>query len=182
MKTPLFPCRFFPGVPGALLHLAGLVMVCCLLAGCGVYSASSGRVDENLKKVAVQYLENLTPEPNLGVELSDVIIFALQVDNTLKVVDEASSDSIISGKVVRYTRRQVSTTQELTVDEYQVQIAVVLTFTVRATGEKIFDNRRFTGTGNYVLNDPQGTSEETGRNEAVEEIVRDILALVVEDW
>jgi hypothetical protein len=182
MKFPFSSYLKSPGTPRALFCVVGLALVFLSLSGCGVYSASSGRVDENLKKVAVQYLENLTPEPNLGVELSDVIIFALQVDNTLKVVDEASADSIISGKVVRYTRREVATTSELTVNEYQVQIAVVLTFTVRATGEKIFDNRRFTGTGNYVLDDTQGTSEETGRSEAVEEIVRDILALVVEDW
>jgi hypothetical protein len=162
--------------------LAVWVVIWGMVPGCGVYSASSGRVDENLQKVAVQYLENLTPEPNLGVDLSDVIIFALQSDNTLKVVDEASADSIISGRVVRYTLREVMTTQDLTVNEYQVQIAVVLTFTVRATGEKIFDKRRFTGTGNYLLNDPQGTSEQTARSEAVEEIVRDILAQVVEDW
>ena len=57
-----------------------------------------------------------------------------------------------------------------------------LTFTVRSTGEKIFDTKRFTGTGNYVLDDPAGTSEETARAEAAEEIVKDILALVVEDW
>ncbi len=182
MKLFLFRRKNSPLVGMALLSLAGLAMFCLPLTGCGVYSASSGRVDENLKRVAVQYLENLTPEPNLGVELSDVIIFALQVDNTLKVVDEANADSIISGKVVRYTLREVATTSELTVNEYQVQIAVVLTFTVRATGEKIFDKRRFTGTGNYVLNDPQGTTEETARSEAVEEIVRDILAQVVEDW
>jgi hypothetical protein len=161
---------------------AVVVLLLCLPAGCGVYSASSGRVDESLKKVAVQYLENLTAEPNLGVDLSDNIISALQVDNTLKVVDEAEADSIISGRVARYTLREVATTSALTVNEYQVQIAVVLTFTVRATGEMIFDNRRFTGTGNYVLSDPQGTSEETARAEAVEEIVRDILAQVVEDW
>jgi outer membrane lipopolysaccharide assembly protein LptE/RlpB len=166
----------------AIRWLAGSVMVCGLVSGCGPYSASSGRVDENIKKVAVQFLENLTPEPNLGVELSEVIIFALQTDNTLKVVDEASADSIISGRVVRYARREMATTQDLTVNEYQVQIAVVLTFTVRSTGEQIFENRRFTGTGTYILNDPQGTSEDTARAEAVEEIVRDILAQVVEDW
>ena len=165
-----------------------LVLLCCLavcgvglLSGCGVYSASSGRVDDSMKMVAVQYLENLTPEPNLGVDLSELIIFSLQRDNTLKVVDEANADSIIGGKVVRYTLREVSTTQELTVNEYQVQIAVMLTLTVRATGEKMFENRRFTGTGNYVLNDTE-TDEDTARNEAAGEIVRDILALVVEDW
>ena len=162
--------------------LAAVVLACCLASGCGVYSGSSGRVDESIKKVAVQYLENLTPEPNLGVDLSDDIIHALQVDNTLKVVDESDADSIISGRVVRYTLREVATTSELTVNEYQVQIAVVLTFLIRSSGEKIFDGRRFTGTGNYVLNDPQGTSEKTARDEAVQEIVRDILAQVVEDW
>lgn len=172
----------FTGFRQRFQGVTAVALLACLVSGCGVYSASSGRVDENLKKVAVQYLENLTPEPNLGVDLSDVIIAALQVDNTLKVVDEASADSIISGRVVRYTLRELATTQELTVNEYQVQIAVVLTFTVRATGEKIFDDRRFTGTGNYFLNDPQGTSEVTARAEAVEEIVRDILGEVVEDW
>jgi hypothetical protein len=172
-----------PGISryGIWSSLGFLLLLTLPLAGCGVYSASSGRVDDNMKMVAVQYLENLTPEPNLGVEISDIIIFALQQDNTLKVVDEANADSIISGKVVRYTLREVSTTQELTVNEYQVQVAVMLSFTLRATGEKIFDNKRFTGTGNYVLNDTQ-TSEDTARDEAVEEIVRDILAQVVEDW
>ena len=153
-----------------------------LFSGCGVYSGSSGRVDENIKKVAVQYLENLTPEPNLGVEMSQIIIFALQRDNTLKVVDEANADSIISGRVVRYALKELATTERLTVDEYQVQIAVVLNFTVRSTGEKIFENRRFTGTGNYYLDGTNNTNEDTARNEAVEEIVRDILAQVVEDW
>ena len=65
--------------------------------------------------------------------------------------------------------------------EYQVQIAVELTLTVRATGERLFERKRFTGTGNYVLNDDV-SSEDTARKEAAEEIVRDILALVVEDW
>lgn len=161
----------------------GLCWILCLfqLAGCGVYSASSGRVDDNIKRVYVDYLENMTTEPNLGVTISDDIIEALQFDNTLKVVDEGESDSIISGKVVRYVLKQVAAREDLTVNEYQVQVAVQLDFSIRSTGENIFKNKRFTGTGNYVLDD-SGTDEETARDEAVEEIVRDILAMVVEDW
>lgn len=182
MKTPGPKSPSSTGIPSWLVRTFGLLLVALFSTGCGVYSGTSGRVDENIRRVTVQFLENLTPQPNLGVELSEDIIFALQVDNTLKVVEEVDADSIISGRVVRYSLREVAATQELTVNEFQVQIAVSLTFTVRATGEKLFDNRRFTGTGNYVLNDPQGTSEETARDEAVEEIVRDILAMVVMDW
>ena len=164
----------------------GACMACLLtalvLSGCGVYSASSGRVDESIKRVAVQYLENQTAEPGIEVDLTDAIIRALQYDNTLKVVEEGNSDSIISGKVTRYTLREVAARQDLTVNEYQVQIAVTLSFTIRATGESLFKDKRFTGVGNYVLDDADGTSEETARTEAAEEIVRDILAQVVEDW
>lgn len=160
-------------------HATLSLMLWIMATGCGVYSASSGRVDENLKRVAIQYLENMTSEPNLGVEISDIIVDKVQQDNTLKVTEETNADTIISGKVMRYTLREVAARQDLTVDEYQVQIAVVLTMTVRATGETLFAKRRFTGTGNYSLAE---SDEATARDEATEEIVRDILALVVEDW
>ena len=150
-----------------------------LASGCGVYSASSGRVDENIKQVFVEYLENMTAEPNLGVDMSDYIVRAIQLDNTLKIVDEASADSIISGKVMRYHLKEVFAKENLTVNEFQVQIAVMLNFTVRSTGETIFKDKRFTGTGNYVTGE---SDEENARNEAVEEIVRDVLAQVVEGW
>lgn len=151
-------------------------------AGCGVYTANSGRVDENRKRVFVAFLENDTPEANIGVELTDAIVNSLQQDNTLKVVGEDVADSVITGKVTRYLLREMATRADLTVNEYQVQIAVMLTFTVRGTGKTIFERKTFSGSGNYVLNDPQGTSEQTARAEAAVEIVRDILAQVVEDW
>lgn len=159
-----------------------LVLTGLLLGGCGVYTANSGRVDENRKRVFVAFLDNDTPEANLGVELTDAIVAALQQDNTLKVVGEDVADSVITGRVTRYLLREMATRADLTVNEYQVQIAVALTFTIRSTDEKIFDKRTFTGSGNYVLNDPQGTSEQTARAEAAGQIVRDILAQVVEDW
>ena len=118
------------------LRVHVLVVLVLTLGGCGTYSGSSGRVDEGLQRVAVQYLENLTAEPNIGVDLADLITLAIQVDNTLKVVDEGEADTIISGKVLRYALREQSPREDLTVTEYQVQIAVVLTMSKRATGEK----------------------------------------------
>ncbi len=167
-----------------LIHVLGAVfLIACLsLGGCGVYSASSGRVDENLKRVYVDFFENLTPQPNIGIDLTDAVIAAIQVDNTLKVVAEESADSVISGRVTQYNLQEAFARQDLTVTEYKVQITVILTFTLKDTGETIFNNKQFTGSGNYVLDDPQGSTEESARAEAAEEIVRDILAQVVEDW
>jgi hypothetical protein len=168
-----------------MMRILAAVTACLVLlplVGCGVYSASSGRVDESLKRIAIEYFENQTAEPNLGVDLADAVTAALQTDNTLKVVDEASADTILSGVVNRYVRREQFARSDLTVTEYQVQIAVTLTLVRRATGETLFKDRRFTGTGNYLLDGSNGTSEQTARTEAATEIVKDILALVVEDW
>jgi len=170
------------GTPRAVLVIGMGVFCFVAVCGCGVYSASSGRVDESLRRVAVPYLENRTSEPNIEVELTDAIIAAIQQDNTLKVVDEAQADTILRGQVTRYQLREAFTGQDLTVDEYQVQIAVVLTFLVKETGDAIFADKRFTGTGNYILNDPEGGGEREARQLAANEIVSDVLAQVVEEW
>ena len=167
---------------GSVLALAVLTCMTAL-EGCTVYSTSRGRVDENIQKVYVEYLEDQTAEPNIGVDMADAIIDAIQDDNTLKIVSEADADAIISGRVTRYHLREMTPRQDLTVNEYQVQIAVMLSFNVRATGETIFKDKRFLGTGIYILDDPTGqTTEQTAKIEAGREIVKDILALVVEDW
>jgi len=161
-----------------ILLLAGIVLV----SGCGVYSASSGRVDDTIKRVSIPYLVNETAEPGIGIELTDAIIEAIQTDNTLKIVDDAISSSEITGRVVRYKLKEAFTTTDLKVDEYQVQILVELSMRVKGTETYMFENKKIAGTGNYILDDPEGTSEQTARVEAAGEIVREILAAIVEDW
>lgn len=163
-------------------RLAILALLALGAAGCGVYSASKGRVADSIQRVAVRTLESTVAEPNLDVDLTEAIIDAIQADNTLKIVDEEFADSVIFGSVIGYRVREVATRPDLTVNEYQVQIAVTLTFEVIETGERIFDKRRFNGTGRYILDDPEGGNETTARDEATTEIVTDILAQVVEDW
>jgi len=164
-------------------RLAVIALVSVVAAtGCGVYSTSVGRVDETLQRVAVEYLENRTSEADLGIQVSEDIIEAIQDDNTLKVVSLDAANSVIDGAVTGYRLRRMAVSPELQVEEYQVQMVVELTLRVKVTGEAIFEKRRFTGTGNYYLDDPNGSTEESARDDAVAEIVRDVLAQVVEDW
>ena len=164
---------------GRWIAMASLL---ALTGGCGVYSVNSGRVDESIRMVAVPYLENYSDQPGIEVEITELIIQAVQNDNILKVVDEKNADTVISGKVLGYRQRESFTGSDLTVNEYKVQIVVEMTMAVVATGENLIERKRITGTGNYILDDPAGSTESTARKEAVNQIVRDIQALVVEDW
>jgi len=159
-----------------------LLVAIAFLPGCGIYSASSGRVDDSVKEVSIPYLVNETAEPGIGLELTDAIVEAIQTDNTLKIVDDSISSSEITGRVVRYKLKEAFTTSDLKVDEYQVQILVELSMRVKGADSYLFENKKIAGTGNYILDDPEGTSEQTARVEAAGEIVREILATIVEDW
>jgi len=164
--------------------LAGIAAVCWLAAGCGVYSTSSGRVDDSLRWVNVPYLENATAEPNIEIELTDAIISALQDDNTLRVVGPEAARVELAGRVVGYKLREAftsSTGGNMQVDEYQVQISVELTMRRLDGGENVFTRKRINGSGNFILGDG-ATSEQTARGEAAAEIVREVLGLIVEDW
>lgn len=160
----------------------GLLAVAAAVGGCGIYSTTSGRLDPSLRRVAVPFLENQSTEPNIETELTDAIVQALQDDNTLKVADEEHADTILSGKVLRYKLKEAFARADLQVDEYQVQIMVELSMVRRVTNEPLFSKRRLTGTGNFILNDPNGSTEQTARTQAAQEIVRQLVALVVEDW
>jgi hypothetical protein len=164
-----------------------LTAPCCLLlavclGGCGVYSTTSGRVDDSVRRISVPYLVNETAEPSIGTELTELIIKAIQDDNTLKVIDENGATAELSGSVLGYRLREVFATSQMQVDEYQVQITVELSLRVRATGEAIFEKKRINGSGNFLLDDPNGSTETTARAEAAAQIVRDVLAVIVEDW
>jgi hypothetical protein len=162
-----------------------LAALAAALGGCGVYSTQSGRVDEGIRRVHVPYLENLTSEPTIGIDLTEDIIAALQEDNTLKVVDEVDAASDLTGKVVRYKLQEAFSSVQgsnIQVDEYQVQIMVELTFRIRENGEELFSKKRARGMGNFQLDGADGTTEETARSEAAAEIVREVLAAIVEDW
>lgn len=168
--------------PERIARIVATVGVLILAAGCGVYSTSSGRVDASLERMAVEFLENRTAEADLGIAVAEGIIDAIEEDNTVKVVDRESANTVLEGAVTGYRLRRMAVSAELQVEEYQVQMVVQLTLRMKATGEVIFTERRFTGTGNYFLDDPNGSSEETARQDAIDEIVRDVLAEVVEDW
>lgn len=158
-----------------------ILLLLVTASGCGVYSTRSGRVREDIRQVAVPYLENLSSESGIEIELTEAIIEAIEEEGSLRVVGEESADSILSGAVIRYAIREAYINPNQVVNEFQVQIAVELDLQVRATGEYLFQDRRITGAGNYLI-EGGSSSEQTARLEAAEQIVRDVLGTIMEGW
>jgi hypothetical protein len=101
--------------------------------------------------------------------------------NLLNVVN-GTGDATITGMVTGYTNhpRTYGTTayREVTVSEYQVRITVNVVFMDNRKDKPLYEGT-ITGEGVYDFNT---ATEETGRELAVEDIVRQIVQNSVQSW
>jgi outer membrane lipopolysaccharide assembly protein LptE/RlpB len=185
--NPVHPARSrrFVGRParrsvGVLLALLTLATTCSLQGGCA-YSLKSGRVREGLERIAVPYFENESTEPTIEVRLTEDIIQGLIDDRTLQVVDEAHADAVVRGVVQKYLTQEAHYGANRQAEEYEVQIVVEVTVVSRSSGENIAGPQKIRGVSSYrVESGAQG--EQAAREDAINQIVRGILNLVIEEW
>jgi hypothetical protein len=163
--------------PNVLLWLVLFVVV---LSGCG-YGLTPGRVKPGLESVAVPYFENETTEPELEVSLTDAIIAGIVADRTLRLTEENQADALILGKITFFKIQEVFFAENRQAQEYEVRVACEVSLVDRATGDVIVKPTTIRGKGDYFTDEgPEG--EENARKEAADELVRAILALVIEEW
>ncbi|HKI83971.1 MAG TPA: LPS assembly lipoprotein LptE [Candidatus Krumholzibacteria bacterium] len=157
-----------------------ILLLACVLSGCG-YGLTPGRVKPGLESVAVPYFENETTEPELEVSLTDAIIAGIVADRTLRLTEENQADALILGKITFFKIQEVFFAENRQAQEYEVRVACEVSLVDRATGDVIVKPTTIRGKGDYFTDEgPEG--EENARKEAADELVRAILALVIEEW
>ncbi len=151
-----------------------------VLSACG-YGLTPGRVKPGLESVAVPYFENETTEPELEVSLTDAIIAGIVADRTLRLTEESQADALILGKITFFKIQEVFFAENRQAQEYEVRVACEVSLVDRATGDVIVKPTTIRGKGDYFTDEgPEG--EDNARKEAADELVRAILALVIEEW
>lgn len=158
---------------------AGILIPVVFLLGisCGVYTFSPSALG-GIKSVAIPLFENQTLESGISEKLTDGLAEAFVTDNTLRVVPEGRSDSILRGSVVSYSRDPYTYDESETVSEYIVRIEVDVQF-VESKSDKIIWEERFSNWGTYGS---LAETEETGQDNAIDKLVEDILNRTVKGW
>ena len=158
-----------------------VIVICAALVGCA-YSTTS-RTAKGIETIAVPFFENKTSEPNLELQVTELVINNLVADNTLKVVDENIADALLDGRIVEFRNLPFSFNDELNAEEYRVIITVNVTLFNRRLNEPIWENQIIKGDGAYFLDVPTpGLAFEDAVNESIFEITERILNLTVQDW
>lgn len=164
---------------------SGLLSACIallLLAGCGYYKTTS-RTARDIKSVYVPFFTNETTQPNLDIQVTELVVDFLVDDNTLKVVDEDQADAILQGRIVDFQNRPFAFDTQLNAQSYRVSIRVIASLYKRRTNEAIWENRDFSGVSTYFVEPLEGENNfDDAVNQAVFTITERILNLTTQDW
>lgn len=162
-----------------------LVLVACLaVSSCKSflgYGFSGGGTPPGLKTVAILPFDNETSSSDLPVELGEALREALEKRLGLRTATEEKADAIVRGKITRYEldvpvaisadRRQSTTARR------RLAIAVDIEFVVQSDGKVWWRRSGLVAEGEYAER-----SEATGRRQAIERLVADVIEGAQSQW
>lgn len=156
------------------------------LASCGYYSTSS-RTAGDIKKIAIPYLKNETPEPEIEIEITDKIIEGIIKDNTLEVVTDSESDAILEGSVVDYqnvpfTFNKMPNESDIQAEQYRLVIGLRISLFNHLENTYIWENKTIRAQGDYYLETTSERDYDHALKEVYREIVESILSTTIQEW
>ena len=151
---------------------------------CGYYSFSGSSLPAHIRTVAVPMFENKTSEFGVREDITDTIIIQFTQDNSLKVADRRSADSMVSGTIVNIREQAGAYNTNEEVKEIRVYVSVQAKYEDLKKHKTIWEES-ITQWGTYNPNLPpgdEGSSRQDGIKEAIEKIVDDIFNKTVSGW
>lgn len=164
-----------------LLGGAAVAMAALLLGGCLYGFSGGGGLPRNLRTVAVQPFDNQTATPELQPELLEAMRKGMRERLNLREAAEARADVVVRGVIVRYEvdlavgvsadPRQTTSTRR------RLQVVIDAEIIDQTTGRTLFKREGLSREGQYA----EG-GEATGRRNAVEAIVNDLIEGMQSQW
>ncbi len=161
-----------------------LLLLIIFGSDCGYYSFSGSTLSAHIRTVAVPMFENKTSEFGVREDMTDALIIKFTQDNTLKVADRRSADSIVLGSITNIREQAGAYNTDEQVNEIRVYVSVQAKYE-DIKKHKVIWEESITQWGTYNPNAPagdEGSTRQDGISEAVEKIVDDIFNKTVSGW
>ncbi len=162
-------------------RLVLLALLAVGITGCLYKFSSGGGLPRNLRSVAVQPFDNQTPVPELQREILDQLRKGMKDRLNLREATEQKADVVVRGTIVRYDvdlpagvsadPRQTTSTRR------RLQIILDVEILDQSTGRILFKRAGISKEAQYA----EG-GEATGRKDAVESLVNEMLEGMQSQW
>jgi hypothetical protein len=152
-----------------------------LLSGCFYSLSGGGGLPPQVKSVAVLPFENETPSPELSAELHTLLRKDFTSRLGVREAPEARASALVRGVIVRYEPDVAvgfsADPSRATTARRRVQIAVNVEIIDQTTGRTLFERKGLQAEGEYAERE-----EPTGRRQALQKIVSDIIEGAQSQW
>lgn len=149
--------------------------------GC-VYSFRGASLPPGVHSVAVQVFDDKSGfgDPNLRIDLTNMLTQQLISDNTYQVTSMSTADAAIIGTINNVTTQPVSIQGNEQVGKWQITVNVSVRFENLKTQKDIW-TKQFSDWGEY---DPSAgpSNRAAGLSQAEDKLSQDILLALVTNW
>ena len=178
LKFPIGNRRATARLPFAFCVLQ---LTFCVVSGCGYHAGEL--FDTSIQSVAVPIFENRTFYREMEFKLSEALTKQIEQRTPYKVVGEAGADTVLTGTVTRVEKKLLSRQLKTGLPQ-EVQVVVVASFEWKdlRSGRILRRRTRIQGTGEHIPTLPAGEPFEVARHAAIDELAREIVSVMREDW
>jgi hypothetical protein len=166
--------------------ILGLVMAMAV-SGCG-YTRKTV-LPRNMKTIYVETVKNklnaetlYAYQPGLEMNITNAVIQRLQMDGTLKVVEQKKADTILKTDLLSLDQEGLRFNSLEGVSQYRLYMVVRLKLVDAKTGDLIWEEPNFSGGTEYYVTTVTSIGEQKASVDAVRNLAYNIADRIVEDW
>jgi lipopolysaccharide assembly LptE-like protein len=151
------------------------------LTACFPYGFTGGGLPSHIRTVAILPFENQTATPELSRELTESLRSRLHERLGLRDASESKANAIVRGTIQRYevdipigytaSNKQATTARRL------LQLVVDIEMVDQVTGKTLWQRKGLLAEGQY-----EERAEATGRKQAIDRIVSDVIEGAQSQW
>ncbi len=164
-----------------MLRRSGVLSALLALSACLPYGFAGGGLPSHVRTVAVIPFENLTAAPELQRELAEALRSELQNRLGLRNAAEARANAVVRGTIQRYETdipiAYSGNNNSQTSARRQLQISVDIEVFDQVSGKVLWQRKGLTADGQY---EERGVL--TGRRQAIERLVNDVIQGAQSQW
>jgi hypothetical protein len=164
------------------MHRSGAYsLLLLLLTACIPYGFTGGGLPSHVRTVAILPFENQTATPELPRELTEALRTKLHDRLGLRDASESKANSIVRGTIQRYeidipigysaNNRQSTTARRM------LQLVVDIEMIDQVTGKTLWQRKGLLAEGQY-----EERGEATGRKDAIDKLVNDLIEGAQSQW
>ena len=159
----------------------GALSILLIVAGCFPYGFAGGGLPSHVRTVAVIPFENLTSAPEIQQELALALRTELRNRLGLREAAESRASAIVRGTIQRYeTDIPIgfsAANKNQTSARRQLQISVDIEMVDQVSGKSLWQRKGLLAEGQY-----EERGEATGRKQAIERIVNEVIQGAQSQW